>query len=52
MTLVKDQYSPVYKELNKRVQKVIQKDLRTYNMKFIEEIIEDNMNMRVLRKNK
>lgn len=41
--------TPDYQELNKRIHKEIRKDIRTYNTRMIENAIEDNANMRVLR---
>lgn len=46
-----DRDSPIYKELNKSVKKVIRRDKRTYNTQEIQKAIENNMNMKVLRSN-
>lgn len=38
-----------YEQICKRVKKAIRKDVRSYNTKLIEVIIEDNLNMKVLK---
>lgn len=38
-----------YQELNKKIHKEVRKNIRSYNTKMIENAIEDNSNMRVLR---
>lgn len=41
--------SQVYAELNKEIKKHIRKDIRAHNNQIIQETIEDNMNMKVMR---
>lgn len=38
-----------YRDLNKNIKKEIRKDMRAYNTKMIQDTIEDNCNMKVLR---
>lgn len=38
-----------YRELNKRIHREVRKDIRVYNTKTIKNVIEDNVNMEVLR---
>lgn len=54
LPLIKTRYNmdkshPEYNQLNKRISKETRKDYHTYNSKMIKEIIEDNLNMRVLK---
>lgn len=44
-----DKNSPRYGDLNKIVKKAIRKDQRAYNKRMVEEAIQNNANMRVLR---
>lgn len=44
-----DKSHPEYHQLNKRISKEAKKDYHTYNSKMIKEVIEDNLNMRVLK---
>lgn len=44
-----DKSHPEYNQLNKRISKETRKDYHTYNSKMIKEVIEDNLNIRVLK---
>lgn len=41
--------SPRYKQLNKKVKETIRRDVKAYRTRAIEQAIEDNVNLRVLR---